>query len=102
MSITKDYYPWLSEAFLGGYRKEISLAGSGPIYLMYEALQARKVYFEPILHTDFLVTSEQPKEKKKGNHIRFTYPDGSVVSDGRAEPNFRKLEAIRLAAEGRQ
>ena len=60
------------------------------------------MYFEPILHSDFLVTSVEPKEKKKGNYTRFTYPDGSVVSDGRAEPNFRKLEAIRLAAEGKQ
>ena len=102
LRIKKHYYPWVKESFLGGYRKRVSLAGAGDIYLMYEALQARQVYFEPILHSDFLVTSVGPKEKKKGNHIRFTYPDGSVVSDGRAEPNFRKLEAIRLAAEGRQ
>ena len=102
LTVRKDYYPWLSEGFLGGYKKDINLTGAGHIYLTYKALNARQVYFEPILHSDFLVTSVEPKEKKKGNYTRFTYPDGSVVSDGRAEPNFRKLEAIRLAAEGKQ
>uniref|UniRef100_UPI002E80BECF hypothetical protein n=1 Tax=Pseudomonas sp. Z18(2022) TaxID=2983410 RepID=UPI002E80BECF len=44
LTIKKDYYPWLSEAFLGGYRKQISLTGEGDIYLGYQALQARRVY----------------------------------------------------------
>jgi hypothetical protein len=99
LTIKKDYYPWLSEAFLGGYRKQISLAGEGYIYVMYQALQARQVHFEPILHSDFLVTSVQPKVKKKGNHTSFTYPDGSVMTDGRSKPDFRRLQAIRQAAE---
>jgi hypothetical protein len=102
LTIKKDYYPWLSEVFLGGYRKQISLTGEGDIYLSYQALQARQVFFEPILHPDFLVTSVQPKVKKKGNHTSFTYPDGSVVTDGRSKPDFRKLQAIRLAAESKQ
>ena len=101
LTIKKDYYPWLSEAFLGGYRKHISLAGEGSIYLGYQALQARRVYYEPILHSEFTVYSVQPKEKKKGNHTAFTYPDGSVVADGRSDPDFRKLQALRLAAESR-
>jgi hypothetical protein len=102
LTIRKDYYPWLSEAFLDGYRKQISLTGEGSIYLMYQALQARQVYFEPVLHSDFLVTSVQPKVKKKGNHTSFTYTDGSVVTDGRSKPDFRKLQAIRLAAEAKK
>ncbi|MFN3359107.1 MAG: hypothetical protein ACK418_24325 [Pseudomonas sp.] len=100
LMIKKDYYPWVSESFLGGYKKHISLAGESGLYLKYQALQARKVYFEPVLHSDFLVYSVQPKEKKKGNHTAFTYPDGSVLADGRSKPNFRKLQTIRLAAEG--
>jgi hypothetical protein len=60
------------------------------------------VYFEPILHSKFTVYSVQPKEKKKGNHTAFTYPDGSVVADGRSDPDFRKLQALRLAAEGKK
>jgi len=97
--IKKDYYPWLSEAFLGGYRKQISLTGEGSIFLGYQALQARRVYFEPILHSNFAVTSVQPKVKKRGNHTSFTYPDGSISADGRSDPDFRKLQTIRLAAE---
>jgi hypothetical protein len=102
LTVKKDYFPWLSEAFLGGHRKQISLTGEGGIYLMYQALQARQVYFEPVLHSDFLVTSVQPKVKKKGNHTAFTYPDGIVVTDGRSKPNILKLQAIRLAAESKK
>jgi hypothetical protein len=97
--IKKDYYPWVDEEFLGRYKKTASLAGEGEIYLYYRALQARKVYFEPVLHTDFVVYSAGPKVKKKGNHTAFTYTDGDVVADGRAKPDFRKLQALRLAAE---
>jgi hypothetical protein len=102
LAIRKDYYPWLSEAFLDGYRKRVSLAGEGSIYLMYQALQARQVYFEPVLHSDFLVRSEGTKIHKIGSFITFTYPDGSVAADGRYQPNFRKLQAIRLAAEAQK
>ena len=90
-----DYYPWLSESFLGGYKKDISLAGEGNTHLMYRALLARKVYFEPVLHSNFVVRSTEPKEKKKGNHITFTYPDGSVLADGQYKPDFLKLQTIR-------
>ncbi|NWE79425.1 hypothetical protein [Pseudomonas yamanorum] len=102
LTIKKDYYPWVKESFLGGYRKRVSLTGEGDIYLGYQALQARRVYFEPVLHSKFTVYSIQPKEKKEGNHTAFTYPDGSTSADGRSKPDFRKLQAIRLAAEAQQ
>ena len=102
LTIKEDYYPWVSEAFMGGYRKEVSLTGEGHIYLKYQALQARQVYFEPVLHTGFTVYSVEPKEKKKGNHTTFIYPDGSAVADGRGDPDFRKLQALRRAAEANQ
>lgn len=101
LTIKKDYYPWVDEEFLGPYKKTVSLAGEGDIYSMYQALQARQVYFEPVLHPDFVVYSAGPKEKKKGNHTAFTYPDGSVMTDGRSDPDFRKLQAIRLTAENK-
>ncbi|SEI18071.1 hypothetical protein AB3464_27765 [Pseudomonas asplenii] len=100
--IKKDYYPWLSEAFLGGYRKQVSLAGEGDIYVIYQALQGRQVYFEPILHSGFVLYSVQPKEKKEGHYTKYTYPDGSVFADGRWHPNFRRLQSIRLSMEGRE
>ena len=102
LTIKKDYYPWVSEAFLGGYRKHISLLGEGYIYLMYQALQARKVYFDPVLHSNFMLHSTEPKEKKEGSYIAFTFPDGSVWADGRLDSKFQKLQAIRLAAENKK
>jgi hypothetical protein len=102
LMIKKDYYPWVDEEFLGPYKRTVSLAGEGHIYLRYQALQARQVYFEPVLHSDFVLYSAGPKVKKKGNHTTFTYPDGSVLADGRSGPNFRKLQAIRLAAESKK
>ncbi|MBD8195130.1 hypothetical protein IFR35_13335 [Pseudomonas fluorescens] len=95
LTIKKDYYPWISESFLGGYKKYISLASEGHIYLKYQALQARRVHFEPVLHSDFAVYSTEPKEKKEGNHTQFTYPDGSVVEERQSQPDFWKLQSLR-------
>jgi hypothetical protein len=102
LTIKKDYYPWVDEEFIGPYKKTVSLTSEGDIYVMYQALQARQVYFEPILYSDFVVYSAGPKIKKEGNHTVITYPDGSVEPDGRWGPNFRKLQAIRQAAESKQ
>ena len=102
LKIEKDYYPWLHEKFIGGYKKDASLAGEGGIYVVYQALQARQVYFEPVLHSDFLVTSKGTKVHKLGDFIKFTYPDGSEQSDSSNKPNFRKLQLLRLSAEGKE
>jgi hypothetical protein len=102
LMIKKDYYPWLKENFLDGYVKRISLAGEASLYLKYQALQARQVFFEPILHSNYLVTSEGTKIHKIGSFIKFTYPDGTVVADGSHNPDLRKLQAIRLAAENKK
>ena len=99
LKIKKGYYPWVDEEFLGPYKKTVSLTGEGSIYVVYQALQARQVYFEPVLYSDFVLYSAGPKIKKDGNHTSFTYPDGSVVADGLWHPNFRRLEAIRFNAE---
>lgn len=101
LTIIKDFYPWVNESFLGGYRKRISLAGEGDIYLSYKALQARKVYFEPILHSGFLVRSEGTKVHRVGSFLNFFYPDGSAVADGRSKPDFMKMQSIRLAEESK-
>ncbi|WP_256590907.1 MULTISPECIES: hypothetical protein [unclassified Pseudomonas] len=85
----------MSENFLGGYKKWISLAGRGDIYLSYQALTARKVYFEPVLYSDYVVSSEGTKVHKIGSFAKFIYPDGSVVADGKWRPDFLKLQTIR-------
>jgi len=102
LTIKKDYYPWIKENFLGGYSKRINLAFEGSNYLSYQALGARQVYFEPVLHADFVVYSVGPRVKKEGNYTTITYPNGSVETDGRWGPNIRKLQAIRSAAENKE
>ena len=99
VKVKKDYYPWVSESFIGGYRKRVSLLSEGHYYLSYQAIQAREVYFEPVFHDGFLVSSVGPKEKKKGNYAVFTYSDGSVESVPRAKPSIQKIQAIRLSLE---
>ena len=102
LEIKKDYYPCLAERYLGGYRKTINLLGEGGIYVMYKAPYARTIYFEPALHSNYVVSSVGPKEKKPGNHSVITYPDGSIQASTPWGPDFRKMQAIRLKAEGKQ
>ena len=96
LEIKPDYYPWVDEDFLGKYEKRAVLFNGEDIFLTYRAITAKKVYFAPNLHSDYAVYSAGPKIKQKGNYIRFTYPDGTVIADGSSEPDFDKLQAIRL------
>lgn len=98
----KDYYPWTHESFIGGYEKSVSLTGDGHIYSKYQATQARKVYFEPVLHSAFIARSVGPKVKREGNRTLYYYPDGSSSPVPQFRPNFRKLQSIRLAAEAKE
>ena len=102
LTIRKDYYPWVNEGFLSQYTHRVSLMGEGDIYLDYQALKARYVYFEPVLHSDFILRCVGPKEKKEGNYTVFTLPDGSVIADGRRETKFSNLQSIRKASEAAQ
>jgi hypothetical protein len=95
LTIKKDYYPWIHERFIGGYSKTINLVSEGDIYIIYQALQAREVYFEPVFHSAVQVSSESVKVKKAGGFIKFNYPDGSVIADGQSKPDFWKLQSIR-------
>ena len=92
--IRKDYYPLVNEQFIGRHEKLALLFGEGEIYSYYRAKNARKVAFEPLLHSDYVLYSMEPKVQSEG-YSRYTYPDGSVVADGR-DPSFKKLQAIRL------
>ena len=95
LTIRKEYYPWVGELFIGGYKKYISLAGEGGTYLKYQASAARQVYFEPIIHSEFIVRSKGAKVHKIGDFMKFTYPDGSVVAERYAKPDFLKLQTMR-------
>ena len=95
LTIKKDYYPWIDEEFLGPYKKTVRLAGERNTYLKYQALDAQQVYFEPVLHSEYVIYSIGPKVKKNGNYTAFTYPDGTTVADGKWHPNFSRLQTIR-------
>lgn len=100
-SVKQNYYPWLHERFLGGDRKSISLTTDADIFIRLRAPNARAVHFEPIFHPQFLVRSIGPKVKRKGESTVFFYPDGSHSTESRTKPSFKKLEAMRQAAEAR-
>ncbi|MCK3860779.1 hypothetical protein E4P00_00225 [Pseudomonas sp. B329] len=93
--IKKDYYPWVNEQFLVRHEKVAWLLSGGEIYSYYRAQNARKVVFEPILHTDYTLYSVGPKVREDGNYTQYTYPDGSVSADD-LDPSFKRLQAIRL------
>ncbi|MBD8597514.1 hypothetical protein [Pseudomonas sp. CFBP 8772] len=95
LNVVKDFYPWIKESYIRGYIKRVDLSGGGGGDYTYYARQARTVYFEPILHSDFVVSSVAPKKHIVGDFIKFKYPDGTVESDGRSEPNFEKMQKIR-------
>lgn len=94
LHLKEDYYPWLSERFLGGYRKRVNLLGDGDIFLNYKAKNAKVVLFEPVLYLDWNVYSVGPKVKAKGNQGIVTYPDGSTVMG--VSPDHRRMQCLRL------
>lgn len=98
LRIKIDYYPWVVETYLGGYKKYMKLFGGGG-RTAFNSSRVKTIYFEPALHSRYWVYSTGPKEKREGNSTVFTYPDGSHVQDGRVDPDFYKLQCIRLPTE---
>lgn len=96
------YYPWVHENFAVQYIKYVNLVRSGSFYSIYTARNARSVSFEPVIYSDYVVYSVGPKHKDKGNRTIYRYPDGSLKTENRFGPDFRKLEAIRLGAEAKK
>ncbi len=99
LNVIEDYYPLVSERFINGYAKQVSLVGVDGGDLTYTAPHVRKVYFEPVLHGDYVVRSIAPKKNVKGDFPKFYYPDGTVQSHWRSEADFKKMQEIRLKAE---
>lgn len=102
LDVVEDYYPLISEHFIGGYRRYVSLVGVGGGDLRYNAPQARNIYFEPVLHREYIVKSIAPKKHVLGDFTKFYYPDGTVKSDSRSEADFEKMQKIRLKAEAKE
>jgi hypothetical protein len=102
LDVVEDYYPLISEQFIGGYRRYVSFVGVGGGDLRYNAPQARNIYFEPVLHREYIVKSIAPKKHVLGDFTKYYYPDGTVKSDSRSEANFAKMQEIRLKAEAKK
>jgi hypothetical protein len=98
LNVVKDYYPWIHESYIRGHQKWAMLADEEGGTFTYEAREARNIYFEPVLHRDYVVRSAEPTKHKRGDYITFVYPDGTKQFDGRAVPDFEKMQNIRLKA----
>lgn len=99
LTIVKDYYPWVREAYvLGYYDKSANLTNEYEVYRTYKAPEARNIYFEPVLHSDLIVTSTSSKKKvfDEVEITTFRYPDGTEESNAGLDPDFKKMQAIRL------
>ena len=104
LTIVKDYYPWVREAYeLGYYDKSVNLAREYESYRTYRARDARNIYYEPVLHSDLVVTSTSPKKRVADEIVTttFRYPDGTEESNRELEPDFKKMQKIRLKPEAK-
>lgn len=99
LRVANDYYPWVNESFIRGYAKSAELAGEANGFHTFKARKARSIYFEPSLHSKYVVVSKEPTVHKRGMFITFYYPDGTTQSDGRYVPDFKKMQEIRMKAE---
>lgn len=99
LNIVEDYYLLVSDRPGRHPRINVGLTAEDGVYPSYKAKAARVINFEPRLHSSYVTYSSRPEVKAKGGHVKFTYPDGSVVADGRVRPDFKKLQCIRLPSE---
>ncbi|QSB18125.1 hypothetical protein JN403_16275 [Pseudomonas sp. 15A4] len=80
----------------------MSLVGVGGGDLRYNAPKVRNIYFEPVLHREYIVKSIAPKKNVLGDFTKFYYPDRTIKSDRRSEADFEKMQEIRLKAEAKR
>lgn len=91
--IEKNYFPWINENFLNGKSKDIWTFGE-KLYFNYKVKNTYKILFKPLPNTKLITYSIGPKIKMKDNHTQFTYPDGTVVTDGSSFPDYKKLQSL--------
>lgn len=95
--LTPTYYPVITEWHLTKEATDLSLLGKRNFELYrINFVNKETVYIKliPILDESKVVRMIGPKIKKKGNHWRIEYPDGSVTSNGEVTPDFEKLSSM--------
>ncbi|MGH1500508.1 hypothetical protein ACRBEF_13390 [Yersinia proxima] len=97
ISVSPTYYPIVKERYIVAEGVFLSLLGKKDFELYkINNHDGRNltVNFSPIIDESKIVKMVGPKIKKKGNHWRIEYPDGSVTSDGEVTPDFEKLSSM--------
>ncbi|PJI50756.1 MAG: hypothetical protein CTR55_03020 [Pseudomonas sp.] len=89
ITIEKEYYPWVSESFLGGYKKRIIILGRQDVF-SYKSINAKTITFKPTFHSNKTLYSQGPKTKNKDEIPQYTYPNGDTIKT-RSGPSFIKM-----------
>lgn len=99
LEIEQDYYLWVRDRIDRKPRMTVGLFKDEGLSLSYKAKDARVIYFEPSLHSNYVAYSSMREGKSKGYTTLISYPDGSVVEARNGPPDFKKMECIRLPSE---
>lgn len=92
--IVKNYFPWVSNSFKNSNNVNLWLYGE-EIDLYYKSRNAQKITWKPIIHTDIVVYSEYPAERKtEGVSKIYYYPDGTKTSNRDGKPDYKKLLSL--------
>ncbi|EEQ08587.1 hypothetical protein ymoll0001_41250 [Yersinia mollaretii ATCC 43969] len=97
LSVSPTYHPIVKERYIVAEGIFLSLFGKKDFELYkinnYDGRNLT-INFSPIIDESKVVKMVGPKIKKKGNHWRIEYPDGSVTSNGEVTPDFEKLSSM--------
>ncbi|MBJ9030094.1 hypothetical protein OLN68_11195 [Citrobacter freundii] len=91
--IKDEYFPFITESFLGKYEKQIWLY-SGRYDKMYSALGFSTIIFKPNFHADKIVRGIGPKVKEEGVYGTLIYPDGTTIPRTESFPDIDVLKGF--------
>ncbi|MBQ0215226.1 hypothetical protein KAH51_17420 [Proteus vulgaris] len=92
--IISDYFPWIDTPFKNDKNISLWLYGE-ELYLYYKSRDAQKITWKPIIHSDIVVYSEYPAERRtEGISTIYSYPDGTKKSNRDGKPDYKKLLSL--------
>ena len=92
--IYSQYFPWVNQLYRTNYDKYLLLYGE-KLFIYYKSRDAKEITWRPIIHTDAVVYSEYPAERKtKGIQRTFYYSDGTQEITNESNPNYQKLLSL--------
>lgn len=96
LSVSPTYYPIVKERYIVEEGVFLSLFGKKDfeLYKVNNNGGDLIINFLPTIDEYKIVKMVGPQIKKKGNHWRIEYPDGSITSNGEVTPNFEKLSSM--------